>query len=56
MYVSQADGLATFGGDAAMWGPDGGADPGHPMFSASDPLIYLRYVHRQRISAVHRLQ
>nr|CAX11684.1 MADS62 protein [Oryza sativa Japonica Group] len=42
MYVSQADGLATFGGDAAMWGPDGGADPGHPMFSASDPLIYLR--------------
>uniref|UniRef100_A0A0E0EMP7 MADS-box domain-containing protein n=1 Tax=Oryza meridionalis TaxID=40149 RepID=A0A0E0EMP7_9ORYZ len=42
MYVSQADGMGTFGGDAAMWGPDGGADPGHPMFSASDPLIYLR--------------
>uniref|UniRef100_A0A0E0LWC4 MADS-box domain-containing protein n=1 Tax=Oryza punctata TaxID=4537 RepID=A0A0E0LWC4_ORYPU len=42
MYVNQADGMGTFGGDAAMWGPDGGADPGHPMFSASDPLIYLR--------------
>uniref|UniRef100_J3MU36 MADS-box domain-containing protein n=1 Tax=Oryza brachyantha TaxID=4533 RepID=J3MU36_ORYBR len=42
MYVNQADGLATFGGDAAMWGPDGGADPGHSIFGASDPLIYLR--------------
>uniref|UniRef100_A0A0D9X998 MADS-box domain-containing protein n=1 Tax=Leersia perrieri TaxID=77586 RepID=A0A0D9X998_9ORYZ len=42
MYVSQADGMGTFGGDAAMWAPDVGADPGHQMFGASDPLIYLR--------------
>ncbi|KAL5220508.1 hypothetical protein ABZP36_025221, partial [Zizania latifolia] len=42
MYMSQAEGMGTFGGEAAMWDPDGGADPGHSMFGASDPLIYLR--------------
>ncbi|XP_062195781.1 agamous-like MADS-box protein AGL66 [Phragmites australis] len=38
----QAEGMGTFAGDAALWAAGGGSDPGHQMFDASDPLIYLR--------------
>ena len=40
----QAEGMGTFAGDAALWAAGGGSDPGHQMFDASDPMIYLRYV------------
>ncbi|XP_025821949.1 agamous-like MADS-box protein AGL104 isoform X3 [Panicum hallii] len=42
MYTDQAEG--TFAGDAALWAAaDVGADdPGHQMFGAADPLMYLR--------------
>ncbi|XP_025821947.1 uncharacterized protein LOC112897767 isoform X1 [Panicum hallii] len=53
MYTDQAEG--TFAGDAALWAAaDVGADdPGHQMFGAADPLMYLRYVAclTRRISA-----
>ncbi|PUZ52028.1 hypothetical protein GQ55_6G237800 [Panicum hallii var. hallii] len=41
-YTDQAEG--TFAGDAALWAAaDVGADdPGHQMFGAADPLMYLR--------------
>ncbi|KAL6859044.1 hypothetical protein ACP4OV_018046 [Aristida adscensionis] len=46
MYVQPEqveEGMATFGGDAAMWATDAGSDPGNDqVFGASDPLIYLR--------------
>ncbi|CAO2184079.1 unnamed protein product [Urochloa humidicola] len=46
MFTDQAEGMGTFAGDAALWAAAaadvGSDDPGHQMFSASDPLIYLR--------------
>nr|ASZ79973.1 MADS62 [Bambusa multiplex] len=44
MYVHpiQAEGMGTFGGDTALWASEGGSNPGHQIFGASDPLIYLR--------------
>ncbi|CAL4999514.1 unnamed protein product [Urochloa decumbens] len=42
MFTDQAEGMGTFAGDAALWAA--ADDPGHQMFGASDPMIYLRYV------------
>ncbi|CAO2207126.1 unnamed protein product [Urochloa humidicola] len=45
MFTDQAEGMGTFAGDAALWAAGGGVgsdDPGHQMFGATDPLIYLR--------------
>ena len=46
MYTDQAEGMGTFAGDAALWAAAGvgSDDPGHQMFGAADPLMYLRYV------------
>jgi len=46
MYTVQAEGMGTFAGDAALWTAAGvgSDDPGHEMFGAADPLMYLRYV------------
>ena len=46
MYTGQAEGMGTFAGDAALWAAAGvgSDDPGHEMFGAADPLMYLRYV------------
>ncbi|CAL5005548.1 unnamed protein product [Urochloa decumbens] len=40
MFTDQAEGMGTFAGDAALWAA--ADDPGHQMFGASDPMIYLR--------------
>ncbi|KAG2584700.1 hypothetical protein PVAP13_6KG337700 [Panicum virgatum] len=44
MYTGQAEGMGTFAGDAALWTAAGvgSDDPGHEMFGAADPLMYLR--------------
>ena len=42
-HEAQAEGMGTFaGGDAALWASGGALHPGHHIFAASDPLIYLR--------------
>ncbi|KAG2579568.1 hypothetical protein PVAP13_6NG269632 [Panicum virgatum] len=44
MHTDQAEGMGTFAGDAALWAAAGvgSDDPGHQMFGAADPLMYLR--------------
>ncbi|KAM0909600.1 hypothetical protein ACQ4PT_014713 [Festuca glaucescens] len=47
MYVhpAQAEGMGSFASDAALWAAEGGPNAGHHIFGATDPMIYLRFVH-----------